>query len=99
MKNPPSDNPLRGGETLEGIPRADEADTHAPPSETRGVADLIRQREEFARDVTRLEAALARGAEGSPGLYERLLRSRRISEKLDNRIQLVRFQQRMGTGS
>jgi hypothetical protein len=86
---------VRGGDALEGIPHAHEADARFSPSETSGLADLIRQREEFAHDVTRIEAVLAQGSEGTPGLYERLLRSRRISGKLDNRIQLVRFQQKM----
>ena len=60
---------------------------------------MMRQRAEFARDVDRMEAALANGAEGSPGLYERLLRCRRISEKLENRIEVVRLQQRLRVGT
>lgn len=93
---PPPDDPPRpsGGSPFErGLP--EEADTHALPGETPGLADLIRQEEAFRRDVTRIEAALAQGAEDSPGLYERLLRCRRISGKLENRIRVARLQQRM----
>src|SRR4029453_5830436 len=100
MKTPPSEDPLRrrGGEPLEG-PLSEPADAEALQSETPGLADLIRQDEAFRRDVTRIEAALAQGAEGSPGLYEGLLRCRRISGKLENRIEIVRLQQQRRTGA
>ena len=90
MRNPPSDLPLRGGEMPAAVSQAPEGDGRAP-----GLPDLIRQREQFANDVVRLEAGLAQGAEESPGLYERLLRCRRISGKLENRIQLVQLQQNL----
>ena len=95
MGPPRFDPPRRGGETNEEGPRADAADAHAGPGEPADLADLIRQREAFARDVSRIEAALARGTERRPGLYEQLLRSRRISAKLENRIELVRLQQKL----
>jgi hypothetical protein len=90
MKTPTRDGPGSGGETREGTPRVPEGDGHAPD-----LADLVRQREEFEHDVTRIEAALAREAQGSPALYERLLRSRRICSKLENRIEVVRLQQKL----
>ena len=100
MNTPPSGDPPRRsrGEALEG-PLAEEVDARALPSGAPGLAALVRQREAFTRDVTRIEAALAEGVEGGPGIYERLLRRRRISAKLENRIRVIRLQQNMRTGT
>jgi len=98
MNTPPSDGLRRASETPEAMPQAHESRSDDAPSETPGLARLIQLREEFARDVNRIEETLARGAVSSPGLYEQLLRSRRVSGKLDNRIELVRLQQEMRGG-
>lgn len=95
MGPPRFDPPRRGGETIEEGSRAESADAHAALGEAADLADLIRQREAFARDVSRIEAVLARGTERRPALYEQLLRSRRISAKLENRIELVRLQRKI----
>ena len=94
MKNRPSHPPQRDAGKGEALPSASDAEVEAP-----GLPALIRQRDAFAHDVTRIETALADGADGSTGLYERLLRCRRISGKLENQIEVARLQQKVRTGS
>jgi hypothetical protein len=89
-----TDDRARSGRTAESSRRAGAADAGRPR-----LPDLIRQREEIARDVTRIEAAIARDGEDSSGLYEHLLRYRRISAKLANRIELVRLERKRQTGA
>ena len=89
MKPPPDDRPF--GAT----PDAPLAEREAADDEAR-LSALVAQREAFRRDVQRIEAALASGTDERFGLYERLLRCRRISGKLENRIRVVRLQQAAG---
>jgi hypothetical protein len=92
----PSDNPFRGDShdgALAGEAAAFEGDQV-------DLAALVRQRDAFRGDVSRIEAALAREtATVSPGLYELLLRYRRISDKLENRILFVRLRQERPGGT
>ena len=94
MKDPLEDPASRGPENSLGPSQEYEVEGDSPE-----LPELIRQRTQFAHDVTRIEAALARNAEGGPELYESLLRLRRISGKLENRIELVRLQQKIRAGT
>jgi hypothetical protein len=87
MKSSPLDHPLRPGD-------------RDVESEASALSALVEQHESFERDVTGLEARLAQGADdGDSLLHERLLRCRRISRKLANRIQVARLQQALRNGS
>src|SRR5262245_42099358 len=75
MKPPSDDRPLGAP------PDAPLAEGPEAFDDEAGLSALVAQREAFRRDVQRIEAALARGTDERFGLYERLLRCRRISGK------------------
>src|SRR5262245_52112949 len=97
MNASPPDEPRRPrGQAPEGAPRegAPAVEGDAPL-----LADLLRQWEALRRDVRRIEATLAQEPEIDAGLYERLLRCRRISGKPENRISVVHLEQRRRIGT
>ena len=97
MSDSPSDPTSRSDSSLDGTLRPDAIDPDDRARDDPDLEYLIRLQEAFAGDATRFETAHARG-EGSSGLYERLLRVRRISLKLDNRIHVIRLQRRLRAG-